>query len=65
MESIILAFALCGHPATCHVPPVNEVHVAIHTSSQEHVRRRPVRRGLRGVARAVRFLRPFRRGCRR
>ncbi len=60
MESIILAIALCGHPATCEVPPVVETHVSIQMTETYHARR-PARRILKAVGRAVRFLRPFRR----
>ncbi len=65
MESIILAFALCGHPATCEVPPVVETHVSVQVSETYHSRR-PARRALKAVGRGIRFLRPFRRQrCRR
>ncbi len=60
MESIILAFALCGHPATCEVPTVVETHVSVQVS-ETYRRGRPARRVLKAVGRAVRFLRPLRR----
>ncbi len=65
MEPLILAFALCGHPATCEVPPVVETHVSVQVS-ETYRSRRPARRALKAVGRAIHFLRPFRgRRCRR